>query len=93
MFFIISYDLKGGGSDYTELYEAIKSVGEWQHPLESTWVVKTDLDQNQIYDRLKTALDDVDHVLIFQIYPKERLGWLAKSFWAWMREKVEEEES
>lgn len=40
MFFIISYDLKGGGSDYTELYEAIKSVGEWQHPLESTWVVK-----------------------------------------------------
>ena len=53
MFYIISYDLKGGGADYTELYEAIKSVGEWQHPLESTWVVKTDLDQNQIYEKLK----------------------------------------
>lgn len=92
MFYVISYDLKGGSSDYSALYEAIKSVGEWQHPLESTWVVMTDLDKNQIYDKLKPALEDVDHVLIFQVYPRERQGWLAKSFWEWMRNKVKESE-
>lgn len=90
MFYIISYDLKGVGTDYSVLYEAIKSVGEWQHPLESTWVVKSDLNQNQIYDKLKPAMDAIDQVLIFRIYPRERQGWLAKSFWEWMHNKVEE---
>ena len=34
--YIISYDLKIPGRDYTSLYDAIKSLGDWQHLLEST---------------------------------------------------------
>lgn len=92
MFYIITYDLKTEQKDYTSLYDAIKALGDWQHPLESTWVVSTtETDQNGIYERLKPCLDEVDHILIFQIYPKERQGWLGRSFWQWMRDKVEEE--
>ena len=50
--YIISYDLKTPGRDYTSLYNAIKDLGEWQHPLESTWVVSTNYDENQIYNIL-----------------------------------------
>lgn len=38
--FLITYDLKEPGQDYSELYEAIKGLGDWQHPLESMWLVK-----------------------------------------------------
>ena len=34
--YIISYDLKIPGRGYTSLYDAIKSLGDWQHLLEST---------------------------------------------------------
>jgi hypothetical protein BACCOPRO_00146 len=85
--YIISYDLKTPGRDYTSLYNAIKDLGEWQHPLESTWVVSTNYDENQIYNILKQTLDDNDLLMIFQIVPEARQGWLAKSFWEWMGTK------
>lgn len=85
--FIISYDLKVPGRDYASLYNEIKKLGDWQHPLESTWVVESNLDENQIYDRLKPTLDDNDLLLILKVYPEARQGWLAKSFWGWMQTK------
>ena len=49
-FYIVSYDLKNPGRDYTALYDAIKSIGEWQHPLESVWIVATNTcNENSIY--------------------------------------------
>ena len=33
MIVLITYDLKQPGRNYTDLYEAIKSLGDWQHPL------------------------------------------------------------
>ena len=88
-FYIISYDLKVPGRDYAPLYNAIKELGEWQHPLESTWVIATEeYDENHIYEKLKQVLDTNDLLLIFKVVPEERQGWLAQSFWEWMRTKL-----
>ncbi len=90
-FYIVSYDLKNPGRDYTALYDAIKSIGEWQHPLESVWIVATNTcNENSIYEKVKPELDPNDLLLIFKIEPKKRQGWLAKSFWTWMKTKTEE---
>ena len=85
--FVISYDLKAPGRDYAPLYSAINGLGEWQHPLESTWVVETAKNENQIFEALKPTLDDNDLLLIFKVYAEARQGWLAKSFWDWMQTK------
>lgn len=86
--YIISYDLKVPGRDYTSLYDAIKNLGDWQHPLESTWVIASEThDQNTIYNNLKATMDQNDLLLIFEVKPKARQGWLAKSFWEWMGTK------
>lgn len=86
--YIISYDLKIPGRDYTSLYDAIKNLGDWQHPLESTWVIATnDYDENGIYSRLKETMDNSDFLLIFEVKPHNRQGWLPKSFWEWMNLK------
>lgn len=89
-FYIISYDLKVPGRDYSPLYNEIKELGEWQHPLESTWIVATVHNENDIYNRLKPVLDTNDLLLIFKVVPGDHQGWLAKSFWEWMRTKISE---
>lgn len=38
---LISYDLKQPGRNYDDLYEAIKTLGDWWHCLESVWIVKS----------------------------------------------------
>ena len=87
--YIITQDLKIPGRDYTSLYDAIKSLGDWQHPLESTWVIATSVDdENSIYEKLKTTMDNSDFLLIFEVKPERRQGWLPKSFWEWMNLKL-----
>ncbi len=87
--FLISYDLKQPGQDYAGLYNAIKSLGEWQHPLESTWVVSvpSSYDASMIYKELKPCADKHDNMFVVEITGANRQGWLAKSFWSWMKDK------
>jgi len=40
MVYLITYDLNAEGQDYNLLYEKIKSLGEWFHPLESVWFLQ-----------------------------------------------------
>lgn len=88
--YIISYDLKVPGRDYTALYEKIKCMGDWQHPLESVWLLATgNYDEDSIYHELKPAIDANDLLLILQVNPQKRQGWLAVSFWEWMKKYSE----
>ena len=87
--FLITYDLKQPGQDYGSLYNAIKSLGEWQHPLESTWVVVVaDMrDAEFIYRILRPCMDMNDNLFVVEITKANRHGWLARSFWEWMKGK------
>ena len=87
-FYIIAYDLRTPGRDYTDLYMAIKSNRDWQHPLESTWIVWTTEDANDIYKTLKPTLDQNDLLFISDVNLRNRQGWLAKSCWEWMNERI-----
>lgn len=85
--YLITYDLKKPGQNYSELYEAIKSLGDWQHPLESSWLVRVNdkIRAQDIYNRLRPKIDDNDRIFITEI-PSEnnRQGWLSKTFWTWL---------
>lgn len=48
MVYLVTYDLKQPGQDYSGVHEAIKSCGAWWHFLESTWLVDTHLTADQI---------------------------------------------
>ncbi len=88
MIVLITYDLKQPGRNYTPLYETIKSLGEWQHPLESTWFVQIDeeTDLNEVVELLKKSADKGDLFFAVKITSKYQ-GWLPKSFWAWLDPK------
>lgn len=79
--------MKRPGQNYAELYEAIKSLGEWQHPLESTWMIKVGsvVSSNDLYTELRSKIQDDDLLFVVEITNQDRQGWLAKTFWEWMK--------
>ena len=86
--FLITYDLRKVGQNYTPLYDSIKSLSsDWQHPMESFWGVRvaSQWTAQAIYERLRPNLDENDSLLIFEVEPQiDRQGWMPKKFWAWL---------
>lgn len=86
MVYAISYDLNKVGQNYEALYEAIKSASynnTWMHYLESTWIIKSYLSAEKIYEIIKPVVDDNDSFIIMEI-TKNYFGWLPKEAWEYL---------
>lgn len=84
MVYLITYDINKVVKNYEELYAAIKNIsGDFQHPLESTWFVSTDLPREEIYNRLRHLIDAKDRLFIIRM-KGEYYGWLSKNVWEWL---------
>jgi len=88
--FLITYDLNAVGKDYAGLYQLIKDLAPnaWVHPLESVWCIKlpSQWTSNDIFTRLKPAIDANDNLFVVDITDQDRQGWMPKSFWTWLKE-------
>lgn len=62
--YLITYDLNKPGQDYSGLYVAIKEIGSWMHPLDSTWFVETSQTAASIRDALAKKVDGSDKVFV-----------------------------
>ena len=85
--FPINYDLKVPGRNYTALYEAIKSSGKWWHYLDSTWIIVTHEDAQQVWNRLATRIDKNDYLLVIEVLDNVQ-GWLPNDAWEWIHTNV-----
>lgn len=61
---LIGYDLRKPGQNYEPLFAEIRSLGEWWHCLDSTWIVKTSLTVEEVRNRLRTQMDTNDQLLV-----------------------------
>ncbi|MCA9751669.1 MAG: hypothetical protein KC591_05720 [Gemmatimonadetes bacterium] len=84
MVYLVSYDLNRPGQDYGGLYDAIKALGDWCHPLESTWLIDTTLGASPIAERLRANIDRNDSLLVIGV-TQDYAGWLPKEVWEWIR--------
>ena len=85
MIYSINYDLKKPGRDYSGLYNAIQSCGDWWHFLESTWLVDTSLDASGIWKRIEAHIDPNDFVLVIGV-TRDYQGWLSEEAWNWIND-------
>jgi len=85
---LISYDLRRPGQDYPELFAAIKSIGTWCHPLESTWIVRTTLSSADVRTRLSNHVDANDKVLVTALAGDWASSGLDKQSNDWLRQNV-----
>lgn len=87
MIFAVNYDLKAPGRNYSALYEAIKSCGDWWHYLGSTWLLDTQLSADGIWKRLQPHTDSNDYVLVIGVTAASQ-GWLPRDAWKWISERI-----
>lgn len=85
MIFLVSYDLKSPGRDYTGLYDALKAKGPWWHYLDHTWLISTNQTAQNIWDAMRPHITTADRVLIVRIDASTTYsGWLPKDAWEWI---------
>lgn len=85
--YCISYDLKTANRNYTGLFDALKKSPKWWHFLESTWLIQTTEDPNQVWERLAPTIDSKDFLLIIEVKGNVQ-GWLPKDAWTWIHSNV-----
>ncbi len=85
--FLISYDLKKPGRDYSRLYETIKGLGTWCHYLESVWIVSSSETPSQIWGSLNSHIDENDRLIIIEVRDNVS-GWLPQDAWTWITRNV-----
>lgn len=62
----INYDLRNK-RDYQALYDKLESYKAWCKPLESCYLIRSDLDVRTILNDLKPAIDKDDGILIAKL--------------------------
>ena len=84
--FIVSYDLKSPQADYEAMSAAIQGQGAALRILESTWVLDSEHNEDEIAEALRGVIHEGDRFIVTEMRDDRRQGWLAKSMWQWMRE-------
>ena len=85
--YIITYELKPQGRDYSTLYEAIKRSPKWWHHLHSSWIISTAETPVQVWARLAAHIDKDDYLLIIEV-KSNYYGWLSQKDWDWIKTNV-----
>lgn len=87
MLFVVSYDLRKPGQDYSGLLEQLKNSGAWWHYLDSTWLINTSDSAAELYNRLAPHLDRGDSLLIIEA-GRNIGGWLPEKAWKWIQDAI-----
>lgn len=90
MILLISYDLNG--HERPSSYAAVKKMIEEQsvgaiRPLYSQWFVETTSNIERWHERMTAVTDRNDNWFIVEV-KRPYQGWLNKSVWQWLRERL-----
>ncbi len=86
--YLIGYDLNKQGQNYDVLIDKIKSIGNWWHCLDSTWIVKTDSTAIQIRDFLKQFIDNNDELLVVHLSREAAWTGFSENCSKWLTENL-----
>ncbi len=88
MVYLVTYDLKKPGQNYSTLYDAIKSLGSWWHYLDSTWLVDTNFySANSVSEKLTPHIDKNDNLLVIGV-KNDYQGYLPEDAWDWLYQHI-----
>ena len=73
---------------FESLYSGLKTLGPWWHYLDSTWIIKTDMNSSQIWNVLAYHILSTDYLLIVKIENSDKWGWLPPDAWGWLNSQM-----
>jgi hypothetical protein len=65
--YLISYDLHKPERNYPKVEGGIKKLKPHRHPLESTWLVKSDWTTKELKEYMTHYVDDHDSFLVVEV--------------------------
>lgn len=88
MLFEISYTLNPNRVNKELTQELMRSAGGWMHYFDNSWLIATNENIDQFYERIKQYFRDSDLFLIVELKQSSAYrGWLTQEAWNWIREK------
>ncbi len=88
--FLISYEMNIYGKKLYQLYNAIKDCTydeRWVQCLNNVWIIKTELDINTVYEKIKEILENNDCFIIVEVISNCE-GWLDDKIWEYLNCEV-----
>lgn len=83
--YMIAYDLARPARHKHAMATIIMSLGSsWARPLEQTWYIRSDLEENEIEGRLAALLDDDDGLIIQSV---SETGIMTNTQLRWFRQR------
>jgi hypothetical protein len=87
--FIVCYDERSG-QDYERLRGRLKEFGTYWHRLDSTWLVRTNMDAKQLRDELERYMYANDRLLVMDVtgQPAAWAGFAENAGGKWLKENL-----
>jgi hypothetical protein len=63
-YYMVSYDLSNPGRNYDDLHKFLRSQADWAKPLESLWIVESNLTALEFVNAALEHVDRNDHILV-----------------------------
>src|SRR5215218_5747514 len=92
--YMVSYDLKSQGKDYSALIQALQEgYRSYWHCLDSIWLIVADQNHTQVRDYLLQHIDDNDKLIVADLggnaawhgFSEECSNWITNALQAWRR--------
>lgn len=64
--YIVMYELRSPGRNYTAFYSALKSYGTWAKITDRSWAIVSDHSPKEIRDHLTQFIDSSDRLFIIK---------------------------
>lgn len=88
--YLISYELSKYSKKIYQLYKTIKECAledNWAQCFNNLWIIKSDMDINIIYEKLKETLYGNDCFIVIEV-TKNCDGWMDTRIWEYLNSKI-----
>lgn len=72
---------------YYDVINTIKSLGEWQHPTDELWFVKSEDSLQSILDKVGVSCNVNDVLFVSKLgeHGNDYVGYMQNSIWPWLK--------
>lgn len=82
----VTYELKNSEQDYTDFFNALKGESSYIQCLKTSWFVKSEKERTDLYNHLKSCLNDSDLLLVSETKLELLSGWLPRDSVTWLQQ-------
>ena len=80
--YLIQYNIK----EDSAISERIKSLGAWMHYFEGSWIVASELNAKEIYEKISVDYKN-ERFLIMELKKDNFWGVMPKDAWDWIQNR------